>query len=538
MTTELSAALRLKLVDEVSQAAERVIASFEGMGEAATSGADQSAAASARAEQVTRSSASAIEDLRLKQLAASSAARTHASTLRRLQASGEATDAQLAETSLALVRAREETARLGREARELTLAERRSAAARRATATAAKQEAQAEKAAAAAAEQHAAALKQESAATGASAGGMKAAGDATRAKSRATAENINLVSELALGLGALDPRLQQVGIAFAGAGNNAFQLANFLGPVPLVITTIATVIPSLVAGLSDTSEEMDGVARSTQTATERLRELRDQERQRREEREEDQRLERGEASAAQLEDQRSALETQLSDVQQQRRDLLRSLPSDVRDAAREGGDPRAAVREGIRHRLEASVGGNADRATLQQIATLRAAQAQLARQAEQERTLTSQRATTISNITIATARESVQHELDRARQAQEEVSSTGENLSSLLTIRGSSLTERQRERIQALQGAATAGQLDTTRNQRELARVDDDRIERLLRELQTKAVAAAEARIGLNSAEAEYREAQRVQVDVRVHDDRVEAVHVDSGASDFTGGQQ
>lgn len=64
---------------------------------------------------------------------------------------------------------------------------------------------------------------------------------AAKQQGRALAEQVNFLTEVGLGFGMLSPATQQASIAFASAGNNAFALANALGPIgPMIALAIGT----------------------------------------------------------------------------------------------------------------------------------------------------------------------------------------------------------------------------------------------------------------------------------------------------------
>lgn len=90
--------------------------------------------------------------------------------------------------------------------------------------------------------------------------GMGGLDKATKRASLGMAQNLNLVSELALGMGALDPRLRSVGVGLASAGNNAFAFAGFLGPVGVAVATLASALPFVIGAI-------DSFSTSTRTAT-------------------------------------------------------------------------------------------------------------------------------------------------------------------------------------------------------------------------------------------------------------------------------
>lgn len=84
-----------------------------------------------------------------------------------------------------------------------------------------------------------------------------------RASNLAYAEGINLTTELAFGAFMLNKRTQGLGIALAGAGNNAFSFARFLGPVGMTIGTLATAVPGLIGMFTNWGNKADKAADKT-----------------------------------------------------------------------------------------------------------------------------------------------------------------------------------------------------------------------------------------------------------------------------------
>lgn len=110
-----------------------------------------------------------------------------------------------------------------------------------------------------------------------------AAGTATAAVGRITqaqkaqglgmAQNINLVSELAMGFGNMSPATRGLGLAFATAGNNAFALASALGPMGVVIGSIVGVAPALISMFRDMGTEAEDAASAIDGARRSFNEL-------------------------------------------------------------------------------------------------------------------------------------------------------------------------------------------------------------------------------------------------------------------------
>ncbi|MEM7607334.1 MAG: hypothetical protein AAF411_18435 [Myxococcota bacterium] len=81
-----------------------------------------------------------------------------------------------------------------------------------------------------------------------------------RRQSLGLAQNVNLVSELALGFGNLSPATRQLGITFATAGNNAFALAGIFGPMGVAIGTLIGVVPGLIGLFQNLGDEAGSAA--------------------------------------------------------------------------------------------------------------------------------------------------------------------------------------------------------------------------------------------------------------------------------------
>jgi len=160
--------------------------------------------------------------------------------------------------------------------------------------------------AAAAAEQLATASARAGAATEQASGGLLKVDAAAKQKGRALAENVNLVSEMALGFGALSPATQQAAIAFAGAGNNAFALANALGPIGPVIALATGLIPAAISAWMRYGDAAKSAATRAREAREAFLSQVDAARQLRESEERERALRRGDLSVA---EQGDALET-------------------------------------------------------------------------------------------------------------------------------------------------------------------------------------------------------------------------------------
>jgi hypothetical protein len=150
---------------------------------------------------------------------------------------------------------------------------------------------------------------------------------AARLQGRQMAENINLVSELALGFGSLSPATQALGLSFATAGNNAFALANALGPIGVVAGTLFGVIPGLIALFRNLGDEAEGAA---DRATESFATLQQQVVSAQQEQEEERSLFEG---AASLQDTEGALTV--------RRNELAARQQQIEETIAEAGSSRA-----------------------------------------------------------------------------------------------------------------------------------------------------------------------------------------------------
>lgn len=116
------------------------------------------------------------------------------------------------------------------------------------------------------------------------------------------AQNINLVSELAMGFGNMSPVTRGLGLAFATAGNNAFALASSLGPMGVIIGTLVGIVPGLIGMFHALGEESDDAASSMDGARQSFMAMVDAQRSAREGIQGGQRLLEGEASTQELDD--------------------------------------------------------------------------------------------------------------------------------------------------------------------------------------------------------------------------------------------
>ena len=116
------------------------------------------------------------------------------------------------------------------------------------------------------------------------------------------AQNINLVSELAMGFGNMSPKTRELGLAFATAGNNSFALASALGPMGVVVGTVVGLAPSLIKMFTDAGSAADGAASSMDGARRAFLAMVDAQRQGREQMESSERLLEGEATTEEIDD--------------------------------------------------------------------------------------------------------------------------------------------------------------------------------------------------------------------------------------------
>ena len=139
----------------------------------------------------------------------------------------------------------------------------------------------------------------------AAAGATKAVGrisQAQKLQGLAMAQNINLVSELAMGFGNMSPVTRGLGLAFATAGNNAFALASALGPMGVVIGTLVGVLPGLIGMFHALSDSADDSAESMDGARRSYTAMLDAQRAGRQQMEGSRRLLEGDASTEELDD--------------------------------------------------------------------------------------------------------------------------------------------------------------------------------------------------------------------------------------------
>lgn len=225
---------------------------------------------------------------------ASGKAREIAASLRTVEASASSAGAR------GSTAAREHAAAL----EQLTASEREAASAAAATEAHVERAALAHRQAASAAEQQATASARAGTAGNQAAGGFLKVDAAAKAQGRAVAENVNLLSEMALGFGALSPATRQAAIDFAGAGNNAFALANALGPIGPAIAVAIGLMPAAIAAWMRYSDSAKRAATAAREARQAFLDQVDAARQLRESEERERELLRGTRS---VEEQRDAL---------------------------------------------------------------------------------------------------------------------------------------------------------------------------------------------------------------------------------------
>lgn len=552
MTTQLVAQLRLRLVDDVSGEARRIESAMR----LATSGASAS-----------------VEQLRLKQLEATNAARTLAARLRQLQSSSTATEAEIREVSVALVRARENAAGFAREARELAIAER---------------------SAAAEASKMAASVQGASSTVAQGSRRMAAGADdvakASKQQARGMAESVNMATEMALGFGGLNPQVRELSIGLAMGGNNAVVMANSLGIWGIALGLATGVLPTLITQLVKGSDGMGDLDERTRSAADSVAELRSQLRQMREEQERERAAERGELDVEgqqhELDVTRARASAAHGAVQAEARRFFLDradapqLQAVAEEAALSGRDWREVFQEHLDRGVQFGP-------TLEEMGDTAGAKAQL-RQAmagqlpaliREQRTLEDQIPEREQALETARRRQREAEERDAVRSAPQRIR---EQLQDLATVSG--LTDAQRTQFlaaaekgkalpeglvsalgpQAARARELAGSLTAAERAAAQSRLDEAATENLVLGLPEASplpvreqVQRARRRpaalpttptpmpsVGLSPESLASLERlaapRRVEVDVRVSDDRVRVTtrDVDAETADITGGQQ
>ena len=158
--------------------------------------------------------------------------------------------------------------------------------------------------------------------------GFFSVSEAAKQKGRRMAETVNLTSELALGFGQLNPKLGQAAIAFAGAGNNAFALANAMGPVGVVLGTIIALAPTFINWLTDTEDGAEAAAGSLGEFNDALLEAASAARETRQALEELQAMRAGSGSVDEQTDFLIGAKSVLQETQQVRHELRAVLDAD------------------------------------------------------------------------------------------------------------------------------------------------------------------------------------------------------------------
>ena len=120
-------------------------------------------------------------------------------------------------------------------------------------------------------------LAEASSKTGGRLRGLLRPTDAMKNRGRQLGQVFNELTEVTFGftsaLGRTNPQLMQLGINLAGAGNSAYMLGGAFGPLGVAVGAMIGMLPSLVAWLIDTGDELDNVADAAENATSWMKEL-------------------------------------------------------------------------------------------------------------------------------------------------------------------------------------------------------------------------------------------------------------------------
>lgn len=433
--------------------------------------------------------------------------------------------------------------------------------------------------------------------------------EASRAQGRAMAEHINLASELALGFGGLSPRLQQLAIGFAGAGNNAFALAGAFGPIGVVVGTLIGVLPGLISLFSDTSDELGEMRRGAGATQQTFEELISTIQRMRAENERERQRARGELDVEEQEAALGAQQNLLNRARGREREFRRGLRGSSRNGFADAveriaggqnlaGLPEAEQRRIVAEALRASVPEGQDASAFGTFGPTNFAGAVSAARDNALRLQRQQAATANQERAVAAARQALddararQQESQRREDVLEAPNRLRQQLEDELTVSGGRLTQRERSR---LLDAATPGGRGLDREGRLLGRLGGraGAFRDLSEQLRQAEIAAAQQRLedaradalvsgegsfgdgpaeptepattrarravrrapartaapsgeagsdrlaaAVEGLEAASRSARRVEVDVRVSDDRVQVTTRDASAADITGGQQ
>jgi hypothetical protein len=411
---------------------------------------------------------------------------------------------------------------------------------------------------------------------------------ASKAQTRGMAESVNMATEMALGFGGLNPHLRELSIGLAMGGNNAITMANSLGPLGIVLGIVTGVVPILITMLARSGGEMENLEERTARAAETFRDLVSAIRAVREEGERERRAARGELSAEEQRDELGAAESRLELARTKVRDEERRVAT-MSPAARR----RIEALAGVEGFGQMSVEAQTEALSRQEIAEREAGRGatpeQLGRIADRARDLARARQTVEEREgTVTSAREATQVAEARERREAEETETRErpgrlrEQLRAIATT--GNLTEQQRTRLMT---AAEAGRLGSQRGLLGRLGTQGARFEQLSGQLRGADVAAAQQTLEAGRAEdlvqdldplgdaapiqQRVRQAarrapapvaapstpaapagfdprllaalerlaqQRVEVRVRVDDERARADVVDASASDLTGGQQ
>lgn len=110
-------------------------------------------------------------------------------------------------------------------------------------------------------------------------GGLRGVSDESKKMGRGLGEGVNMVTEMAYGFSGLSPKIREVTVGLAGAGNNAFIMGASMGPLGVGLALVIGLLPSLIQLLTDsgdeaitTAESFDVTTESIQTMIDKLRE--------------------------------------------------------------------------------------------------------------------------------------------------------------------------------------------------------------------------------------------------------------------------
>jgi len=95
-------------------------------------------------------------------------------------------------------------------------------------------------------------------------------GDAGKESGRKLGLTVNQLTEFGLGVGTLNPKLRELSIQLASAGNSAVTMGASMGPIGVAIALVVSVLPGMIKLLRDSEEDTEAAAFAMRDYTQSL----------------------------------------------------------------------------------------------------------------------------------------------------------------------------------------------------------------------------------------------------------------------------